>query len=82
MNTNQSSLYARYFSTQTSQGCTPLELFEQSKYLTGATVRRAAITCQEAVILDLGCGCGRLLLPLKRLGYRNLRGVDISDEQV
>jgi 2-polyprenyl-3-methyl-5-hydroxy-6-metoxy-1,4-benzoquinol methylase len=82
MNTNQSILYASYFSTQTSYGGTPLELFEQSRYLTEATIRRAAITSQEAVILDLGCGCGRLLLPLKHLGYRNLHGVDISDEQV
>jgi SAM-dependent methyltransferase len=82
MNTCQSSLYARYFSTQTSQSYTPLELVELSRHVNEATIRRAAITSQEAVILDLGCGYGRLLLTLKHLGYRNLNGVDVSDEQV
>jgi 2-polyprenyl-3-methyl-5-hydroxy-6-metoxy-1,4-benzoquinol methylase len=37
---------------------------------------------QEIVILALSCGCGRLELPLKRLNYRNLRGIDISDGHV
>jgi 2-polyprenyl-3-methyl-5-hydroxy-6-metoxy-1,4-benzoquinol methylase len=82
MNTSQSSLYARYFSTQTSHGYKPLELLEQSRYFSEATIRQAAITSQEAVILDLGCGYGRLLLTLERLGYHNLRGVDVSEEQV
>jgi SAM-dependent methyltransferase len=82
MDTSQSSLYTRYFSTQTSRGHTPLELLEYSRYFNEAIIRRAAITSQEAEILDLGCGYGRLLLTLKGLGYRNLRGVDVSDEQV
>ena len=36
MITVQSSLYARFFSTQTSHVCTTLELLQQSKYLTEA----------------------------------------------
>jgi 2-polyprenyl-3-methyl-5-hydroxy-6-metoxy-1,4-benzoquinol methylase len=82
MHTSQSSLYARYFTTQTSHGYTPLELLEHSRYFNEVTIRRAAITSKEAVILDLGCGYGRLLLTLERLGYPNLRGVDVSEEQV
>jgi SAM-dependent methyltransferase len=82
MDTSQSSLYTRYFSTLTSNGCRPLELVELTRHLNEATIRRADIQNKEAPILDLGCGYGRLLLTLKRLGYTNLRGVDLSDEQV
>lgn len=37
---------------------------------------------KEAVILEVGCGGGRLLYFLKKKGYRNISGVDISPEQV
>jgi 2-polyprenyl-3-methyl-5-hydroxy-6-metoxy-1,4-benzoquinol methylase len=33
-------------------------------------------------ILDLGCGYGAFLLMLRDSGYKNLRGVDLSPEQV
>ncbi|PIP43376.1 MAG: methyltransferase, partial [Deltaproteobacteria bacterium CG23_combo_of_CG06-09_8_20_14_all_60_8] len=33
-------------------------------------------------ILDLGCGHGALIHVARELGYRNLRGVDGSPEQV
>jgi 2-polyprenyl-3-methyl-5-hydroxy-6-metoxy-1,4-benzoquinol methylase len=37
---------------------------------------------RDAAILDVGCGYGKNLLSLARLGYRNCYGVDISGEQV
>jgi SAM-dependent methyltransferase len=37
---------------------------------------------REATVLDLGCGHGALLHFARQLGYRNLRGVDGSREQV
>jgi len=37
---------------------------------------------KDAVILDVACGGGALLYFLKERGYTNLRGVDISPEQV
>ena len=37
---------------------------------------------RSARILDLGCGHGALLHHLRRLGYRNLSGVDTSAEQI
>jgi len=37
---------------------------------------------QQAAILDVGCGNGRLLHFFKQSGYSNLTGVDISGEQV
>lgn len=37
---------------------------------------------KNARILDLGCGYGAFLLMLRDEGYTNLRGVDVSPEQV
>lgn len=37
---------------------------------------------RDAVILDAGCGHGNLLHLLSSRGYRNIEGVDRSDEQV
>ncbi|MCH2171994.1 methyltransferase domain-containing protein [Myxococcota bacterium] len=37
---------------------------------------------RDAVGIDLGCGYGGVLYYAQREGYRNLRGVDLSQEQV
>ncbi len=37
---------------------------------------------RDAAIMDAGCGGGRLLHFLRRRGYRNLVGIDVSPEQV
>ena len=37
---------------------------------------------RDASIADLGCGHGNLLFVLKKMGYKNIIGVDISPEQV
>lgn len=37
---------------------------------------------KDIAILDIACGYGRLLLNLRNHGYKNLKGVDISEEQV
>lgn len=37
---------------------------------------------KNAVILDIGCGGGKLIYFFKSRGYKNLQGVDISPEQV
>ena len=37
---------------------------------------------RDAAIIDLGCGHGALLQQAARAGYRNLRGVDASPQQV
>lgn len=37
---------------------------------------------RDATIFDIGCGHGALLHFARQAGYRNLRGVDISTEQV
>lgn len=35
-----------------------------------------------ARILEIGCGYGRNIIALQKLGYTNVRGIDISEEQI
>ena len=37
---------------------------------------------KNSKILDVGCGYGSLLVLLKRLGYKNVHGIDISHDQL
>ena len=37
---------------------------------------------KEAAILELGCGYGRYLRVIQKLGYSDISGIDISEEQV
>jgi len=37
---------------------------------------------KDVAVLELGCGRGYLLEYLRNLGYKNLKGIDISDEQI
>ena len=37
---------------------------------------------KDAAIVDVGCGAGNLLHHFRERGYRNIRGVDVSPEQV
>lgn len=37
---------------------------------------------KNSQVLDIGCGFGYILKSLKSLGYKNLNGIDISDEAV
>jgi 2-polyprenyl-3-methyl-5-hydroxy-6-metoxy-1,4-benzoquinol methylase len=39
-------------------------------------------TQKNILIFDLGCGYGKFLYAIKKKGYHNIRGVDISQEQV
>jgi SAM-dependent methyltransferase len=45
-------------------------------------IRRYFPSDRNAAILDLGCGHGALIHLARQAGYRNLRGVDSSPEQV
>jgi len=37
---------------------------------------------KNAKILDIGCGLGQILLALKKEGYTNIKGIDISEEAI
>jgi 2-polyprenyl-3-methyl-5-hydroxy-6-metoxy-1,4-benzoquinol methylase len=72
-------LYARYRSGQSTLGVDDRRA--RGPYLR-RIVRRHFPPDRDARILDLGCGSGTLLHFLREAGYRNLRGVDGSAEQV
>jgi len=82
MSKTDSVLYNQYFTNQSSHGRKPAELISSARWFDGEIIRRARISSPDAAIVDLGCGFGRLLLALKRAGYSNIRGVDLSPEQV
>lgn len=46
------------------------------------TVSGALPSRRDSRVVDLGCGYGAFLLWLRELGYSNLRGIDLSQEQV
>ncbi len=56
-------------------------LRSRGHYLTGF-IKRFFPAARESRVLDLGCGHGALLHFAGQLGYRHLRGVDGSPEQV
>lgn len=37
---------------------------------------------RDGLVVDLGCGAGELLMALQKLGFTNLKGCDLSAEQV
>ena len=47
-----------------------------------AIVRNHFPSDQDAVILDLGCGSGALVHIARLAGYKRIRGVDVSPQQV
>jgi cyclopropane fatty-acyl-phospholipid synthase-like methyltransferase len=57
------------------------ELAPRSSYLRHL-VRQHFPADKDAVVLDLGCGHGAVIHFARELGYRNLRGIDGSPEQV
>lgn len=54
-----------------------LEPVEKSRFVFSLVAPRAA---ESAVILEIGCNVGRDLSYLHRHGYRNLHGIEISQE--
>jgi 2-polyprenyl-3-methyl-5-hydroxy-6-metoxy-1,4-benzoquinol methylase len=46
------------------------------------SVQGALPSNRTARVVDLGCGYGAFLLWMRDLGYSNLRGIDLSQEQV
>lgn len=37
---------------------------------------------KDGAVLDIGCGFGFAMLALKKLGFKNIRGIDISQQQI
>ncbi len=85
MTTNYREIfYKNYFSEKSNKGSVKLDERSLSNW------RRATIfrikdwlpDDKKANILDIGCGYGLLLNTLSTAGYHNLKGIDISEEQI
>ncbi len=78
-------LYANYHTNQSGRASLTdaKSLFERErKQFEREILPKLSDVKNEARIFDLGCGSGSLLMALKKAGYTNLLGMDLSDEQV
>lgn len=80
--TDEVNLYERYLSTALGPYRTMQEWAVTSERYFRATVAKCLPRQRTAKILDLACGPGRYLQAMKNLGYTDVFGVDVSDEQV
>ena len=79
----RSRLYARYVSTfKASSALTGHSLASQWKWCDYKILPLLADLPRAAAILELGCGPGYFLDYLRSRGFSNVRGVDISAEQI
>lgn len=58
------------------------EAFERDRWVYQRLFGRLLPGGKDAQILEIGCGYGSFLHFLQQEGYRNVRGIDLSDEQV
>ena len=77
-------LYQDYFKTQVSRLGNPD--IENKIQLGHLYYKKEIIPLlpvnKESKILEVGCGYGSLLLLLKKLGFINTSGLDVSQEQI
>jgi 2-polyprenyl-3-methyl-5-hydroxy-6-metoxy-1,4-benzoquinol methylase len=83
MNSYRAKIYSKYNETFYSH----LNKCGESAYRqTSKTLRRLYKKFlpenRSAQILDIGCGTGYFLYALKTMGYTNVEGIDISEQQV
>lgn len=75
------SNFSKYDSLKNSSGSGGIEL-DQLRLQKQAARIAAHIIDTNAVIVDIGCGSGGLLLELRKLGFKNLIGCDASERCV
>jgi 2-polyprenyl-3-methyl-5-hydroxy-6-metoxy-1,4-benzoquinol methylase len=77
------AMYTKYASIQATSWLKP-DVLGQGRASGGILTRlRGWIPVdRNATLVDLGCGPGNLLVPLRDAGYNNLRGVDIGLEAI
>ena len=78
------TFYKRYFSSQVGKSDPDAykALFEEQKWFFGQEILPHFPKDKNIKILDIGCGIGSLLAAAKERGYTNVKGIDISPEQV
>lgn len=81
----QDALYEHYVSSGQSGSQTTTsadKLFASRKPFLDSLIKSHIPPDRASTILDLGCGHGAILYALKQHGYQNIRGIDISGEQI
>ncbi|MBO6518351.1 MAG: class I SAM-dependent methyltransferase [Bacteroidia bacterium] len=78
------TLYQNYYSTHSGKTDQSVQIqhFNQQKRYFKMEFEKHMPSNKQAAVLDIGCGTGSLLKGLQELGYSNLRGIDLSEEQV
>jgi 2-polyprenyl-3-methyl-5-hydroxy-6-metoxy-1,4-benzoquinol methylase len=75
-------VYKNYTSTSMLTGLDERELTQWSIRYFSANIAPHLPKNRDARIIEIGCGYGRNLQALQELGYGNVRGIDISEEQI
>ncbi len=75
-------IYDRYVAVGTCAATANIEAIQVRRPLFHRLIRNFFPMNPDADILDIGCGCGGLIKVAREHGYRRIRGVDVSPEQV
>ncbi len=77
-------LYTNYFTNQAGRNFTEkhLEKFTEEKKQFTQEIIPLLPSDKSIRVLDIGCGIGSLIAAMKIQGYQNVKGIDISKEQV
>jgi 2-polyprenyl-3-methyl-5-hydroxy-6-metoxy-1,4-benzoquinol methylase len=83
----RSRIYQSYVTRYLAKSTTARYTYDEKFYedwarVTVGRIRQLLPERKDAAICEVGCGHGGLLYGLKRLGYTNMVGVDVSAEQV
>lgn len=79
----RSILYGNYYTTQAGKQTIDVRQNVTAHHRQLAADFRGLLPNRlDATFLDLGCGFGSFLLLLQQQGYRHLKGIDMSREQV
>jgi 2-polyprenyl-3-methyl-5-hydroxy-6-metoxy-1,4-benzoquinol methylase len=83
VNNYRSRIYGAYISAS-RQSLVPdkLDCLKPRRHYLQKLIRQHFPQHRDAAVLDLGCGRGALIHFARQAGYRNIRGVDVSPEQV
>lgn len=78
------TLYANYHTTQSGRAALTdaRTLFEREKWRFEKEIIPLIDLPKTAIILDIGCGSGSFLKALSDNGYKQITGIDLSEEQV
>jgi 2-polyprenyl-3-methyl-5-hydroxy-6-metoxy-1,4-benzoquinol methylase len=77
-----SKMYSKYYSTQTKNSKAKGKLGNRTEKIFDVRYSSYLPHDSNARIIDVGCGTGRMLEWLEKKGFKNLEGIDASEEQV